>query len=196
MKNWTLILVHIWSGSHFELQSWTPFISSVQRLGTAFYLVLPSSNAAKETPTFVGRFQIETSAYIFLWKNIFAQQIISRSLLPTWSSLKYPIKSVHCVYSCKQKILKLGWSLSSTCGHGVTVLHFSELLSSTFKNKEMESCSDPKELWKEGPQRAQITQRAAQREPCWCWSVTLQHKVQNDTLTSYLKPRNLSGYLH
>lgn len=202
MKKWTLILVHIWSSSCFELQSWTPFISLVHRLGTAFHLVLPSSNAARETLTFVGRFQTETSTYIFLWNNIFAQQIISRWLSSTWSSLKisHKISALTTLLltenTAKNRVItefNLLVMESQCYIHRVVEYHYLKQLNGWKVFLTPSNCGRRK---KTGPQRAQIPQREAQKAPCWCWSVTLQHKVHNDALTSYLKPGKLSGYLH
>lgn len=149
MKNWTLIVVRNWSSSCFEMQSWTMFISLVYRLGTAFHLVLPSSNAARET--FMGRVQIEAPTYIFLWDNIIAQQIISRCLSPTWSSFKISYKiSALCILL-----------LTENTARNKVITEFNLLVMESqcyisqscwvplFKTiKQMESCSDPKELHK------------------------------------------------
>lgn len=177
MKKWTLILVHIWSSSS-ELQSWMSFISLVHRLGTAFHLVLPSSNAARETPTFVGRFQTEASTYILLWNNISAEQIISRWLSSTWSSLKISHK-----ISAPSTLL-----LTKNTAKNRVITEFNLLVMESqcyisescwvplFKTiKQMESFFWPQATVEESKQvhREQTPQRTAQRAPCWCWSVTL-----------------------
>lgn len=148
--------LNINSGSHLiTFLFWTAkleiFISLVYRLGTAFGFVLPSSNAARKNPTFVGRFQIEAPTYIFLWDNIFAQQIISRCLSPTWSSLKTSYKiTALCTLLLTENtarnrvitefnllVMESQCYISQSC--------WIPLLKTI---KQMESCSDPKELWK------------------------------------------------